>query len=297
VTLRVLALHWSVDGSTGLGFLLVTLAAGALYIRAAIIGSRRDRRRRRWPRGRTVCFLFGIGVMVVDLYSGVGALADSWLSVHMVEHMVLMQVVAPLLVAANPARLALFAGDHNRRRRLAGWLHSRSLGSLSTPLGTVVVFSAVIVVTHVPAVYGLALTSNDVHIAEHAAYLQRAAAPTDALRNRLAHSQRLSSILMWVPLLGADRLPHRHGDRDRILCIVGCMLSMLLVGAWLASSPRAVYGAYVVAPGHAALHGQRVAAAIMLLACLPMIAVAGLPRPRAPRLVPKIEPLPAAADS
>jgi hypothetical protein len=50
-------------------------------------------------------------------------------------------------------------------------------------------------------------------------------------------------------------------------------------------------------PGHAALHDQRVAAAIMLLACLPMIAVAGLPRPRATRLVPKIEPLPAAADS
>jgi putative copper resistance protein D len=278
VTLRVLALHWSIDGSTGLGFLLVSLAAGALYVHAAIIGSRRDRRHRRWPRGRTACFLSGIGVLVVELYSGVGALADSWLSVHMVEHMVLMQVVAPLLVAAAPVRLALFAGDHNHRRWLAGWLHSRSLARLSTPLGTVAVFSAVIIVTHVPAVYGLALTSNDVHIAEHAAYL-------------------LSSILMWVPLLGADPLPHRHGVRDRIVCVVGCTLSMLLVGAWLGMSRRAVYGHYVLAAGRAALHDQRVAAAIMLLGCLPMIAVAAFPRPRAPRLVPEIEPLPAAADS
>ena len=51
----------------------------------------------------------GLAVLVVDLYSGIGTQADVRLSAHMLEHMVMWVVVAPLLAAGAPIRLALFA--------------------------------------------------------------------------------------------------------------------------------------------------------------------------------------------
>jgi putative membrane protein len=259
MSLRALSLNWSVDGSIGTAFLILTVAAGGLYLSAAGIGSRRDRRGRRWPRKRTACFLAGLAVLVVDLYSGVGTEADTRLSVHMVEHMIMWVVAAPLLAAAAPVRLAFFALGRDGRRRLAGWLRSRPLAMVTSPAGSVSLFSAVLLITHVPAVYGLALTNDYVHGAEHALYLATA-------------------LLMWAPLLGVDPLPHRPGTRGQLFCLATCMLPMLLIAAWLGLAPHPVYGHYVATLGPAALYDQRLAAAIMWIGGLTAFGVPALMR-------------------
>jgi putative membrane protein len=261
MSLRALALDWSLDGSVGIAFLILTVAAGGVYASAAVIGSRRDRRHRRWPRRRTACFCAGLAVLVVDLYSGVGTQADVRLSAHMVEHMVMWVVVAPLLAAGAPVRLALFALGRGGRRRLGGWLHSPVLLALTSPVGSVSLFSVVVLGTHVPAVYGLALRNDTIHEAEHALYL-------------------VSALLMWAPLLGVDPLPRRLGARAQVACLATCMVPMLLVGAWLGLEPTAVYHHYVVELGRApaALHDQRLAATIMWAGGLPAFAAPALLR-------------------
>jgi putative membrane protein len=265
VSLRGLALDWSIDGSIGLAFLLVTVAAGGIYLSAAAIGTRRDRRHRRWPARRTALFMAGLAVLVVDLYSGIGTEADSRLSVHMVEHMVMWLVAAPLLAAGAPVRLTLFALGRDGRRRLGGWLRSRPVSALTSPAGSVSLFSAVILITHLPVVYGLAVANDYVHVGEHALYLA-------------------SALLMWAPLLGADPLPHRPGPRGQLTCLAVCMVPMLIVAAWLGLAPHAVYGHYVALLGPAALHDQRLAATIMWVGCLPAFAVPFAMRARLPRL-------------
>ncbi len=259
MSLRGLALDWSLDGSVGIAFLVLCVAAGGVYASATAIGSRRDRRHRRWPARRTACFMAGLALLVVDLYSGIGTQADLRLSAHMIEHMVMWLAVAPLLAAGAPIRLAFFALGRNGRRTLAGWLHSRPLVWLTSPVGSVTVFSGVLLITHVPAVYGLALAHDTVHEAEHAAYL-------------------VAALCMWAPLLGVDPLPHRPGPRVRTTCLAACMAPMLLVGAWLGLAPHAVYHHYVAELGPAALHDQRVAATIMWAGGLPAFAVPALLR-------------------
>ena len=121
MSLRALALNWRIDGPDATAFLVLVAGIGTLYLLAAARGNSRARRGRRWSRGRSVCFIAGLAVLVVDLYSGIGAQADERLSAHMVEHMVIWVIVAPLLAAGAPVRLAFYSLPRRGRRTLARW--------------------------------------------------------------------------------------------------------------------------------------------------------------------------------
>jgi cytochrome c oxidase assembly factor CtaG len=267
VSLRAIALDWSVDGTFGGAFLVAVVLVGLVYVRAAARGRRLDRRGRRWPRARTACFLGGLVVLVLDLYSGIGTEADTRLSVHMLEHMVMWVVVAPLLVAGAPVRLALYSLPRNGRRRLARCLRSRAAAALTGPVGSVSLFSAVLVITHLPALYGAALTSEYVHAAEHCLYL-------------------IAAMLVWAPIIGVDPLPHRAGPRARIACMLACMVPMVLIAAWLGGTSHAIYGRYLQVLGPSALGDQRLAAIIMVVGGLPAFAIPALRRLGLPQRQP-----------
>src|SRR6266545_631647 len=70
------------------------LAAGVLYLR----GVRRVRHRDRRLTNRAICFAGGLLVLWIALQSPIDAYADPRLSVHMVQHLLLTMVAAPLLV-------------------------------------------------------------------------------------------------------------------------------------------------------------------------------------------------------
>jgi putative membrane protein len=254
MSLRELALQWRVDGSTGLAFLALICAVGAIYLAAARHGERRDRRGRRWPRRRSGCFIAGLLALAIDLYSGIGVEADVRLSAHMVEHMMIWVVVAPLLAAGAPVRLAFYSLRRRDRRALARCLRSRAVATFTSPVVCVCLFSAVVLGTHLPAVYGLALSNEYIHEGEHGLYL-------------------LTALFVWVPLLGIDPLPHRPSTRSQLASMVACMLPMLLVALWLRTTPSAVYGHYLGTLGKSALDDQRLAATIMWAGGLPAFAV------------------------
>jgi putative membrane protein len=186
--------------------------------------------------------------------SGIGSESDTHLSAHMLEHMVIWVVVAPLLAAGAPVRLAFFALPRHGRVVLSRCLRSRLVGALTRPVGSVSLFSAVILITHVPAVYGVTLSNQLAHDAEHGLYL-------------------VSALLLWAPLLGVDPLPHRPGPRVGLACLAMCMLPMVLIAVWLAGAHEPVYGHYLRTLGSAALSDQRAAATVMWAGGLIALAV------------------------
>ncbi|MBV8911320.1 MAG: cytochrome c oxidase assembly protein [Gammaproteobacteria bacterium] len=258
MSLRTLAFDWQIDASAAA--LLAPLAAvGALYLAATWRGNRRRPPARRWPRQHTICFLAGLAIAAVDLCSGIGTEADTRLSAHMLEHMILWTIVAPLIAAGAPVRLAFHSLPRAGRRGLARCLHSRTISALVSPAGSVAIFSAVILLTHIPAVYGLALSNELLHETEHALYL-------------------LSALLVWAPVIGADPLPHRPRPRGQVVCMIACMLPMVLLAVWLATADSPLYGQYIVQLGPQALHDQRLAATIMWAGTLPALAIPALAR-------------------
>jgi putative membrane protein len=118
-------------------------------------------------------------------------------------------------------------------------------------------FAAVLLVAHLPAVYGLTLSNDYLHALEHGLFL-------------------VTSVLVWAPVIGADPLPHRQTARGQLACMVACMIPMAVLAAWLSSASGAVYGHYVGLLGPSALSDQRVAALIMWVGGVPAFAVPAL---------------------
>jgi putative membrane protein len=178
---------------------LVVLALGAfLYLSGA-------RRVAGWPRSRTAFFLAGSAVLVVAIASPVAVYTHALFSVHMVQHLLLTLVAAPLLVLGAPVTLAMRALPPTARRRVATLVHARPVAVVSAPLVAWCAFALVMWVTHFSPLYELALSNAAVHHAEHALYLAAGLlffwplAGLDPGARRLSHPMRLLYLLLAVP--------------------------------------------------------------------------------------------------
>lgn len=245
----LLVSHWRPAPSVW----LPAAACGIAYMVAVA------RLRGRWPVHRTLCFLAGVGVIVVALQSGIDAYDDRLLSVHMAQHMLLLLIAPLLLLCGRPTVLALRSTSPRARPTL-----SRALAfarSLSGPLQCLALFAAVLIATHLPAFYDAALRHPLLHETEHGLYL-------------------LAGSLLWWPILDGDPAPRRRlGGLGKLGYLLGAMVPMALVGAYLnrtAAVAYAPYGPAARALGVSPLADQAQAGAIMWVAGNTIMIVAGL---------------------
>jgi putative membrane protein len=236
MSVSLLFSHWELTPSVMVpvaGFALLYLAATR---RAATC----------WPRRRSASFLAGLACLLIALRSGIDAYDDRLLSVHMVQHMLILLLAPLLLHGGRPVVLALSALPPARRARPARILARTR--PFTTPAVALVVFGAVVVFTHLPAFYDAAVRHDWIHYGEHLLYL-------------------VAGLLMWSPLVDGDPAPrHRLSGLGRFGYLIVAMLPMALVGAYLNRSASLAYPAYGP-PAHAlgisALNDQAQAGAIM----------------------------------
>jgi cytochrome c oxidase assembly factor CtaG len=192
--------------------------------------------------GRNALFLAGLGTIAVALASPVDAGAATRFSVHMVQHLLLALVAAPLLVLARPLTLALQASTPATRRRLVLLLHSRPLALLGSPLVAWGGFALVMWATHFSPLYQAALMDPSLHALEHLAYLG-------------------SAMLFWSAVAAVDPSPARLSPPARMLYLFLAMPQMTFLGLAIYSARHVLYPFYGVGP--AVLADQRLAGALM----------------------------------
>src|SRR5439155_1766788 len=133
----------------------------------------------------------GCGALAVALLSGVDADAQRWLSVHMLQH--LMLLLAPvLLLWAAPIRLGLCALPPRGRHVLGRMLATRATRLASRPAVGFGAFAVIVLGSHASGVFEVALRHPGVHALEHAGYLA-------------------AGLLLLAPLVGSDPLPRPPG--------------------------------------------------------------------------------------
>jgi putative copper resistance protein D len=226
--------------------LLLALAAAVLGWLWATRAIARAHPRNPVPRWRTAAFVGGIGAVLVALQSPIDTWADDLFSVHMVQHLLLGFVAAPLFVLAGPVLVLLrFARASVRGRVLLPLLRSRAVGVVTHPVVTWTLFGVVMWAVHFSPLFELALESEPIHELEHLLLLA-------------------SGYLYWLPAIGSEPMPARLGWSGRFLYLFLGMPVSSVLGLALVAQTDPLYPAYVTASGSAAaLADQRLAGTVM----------------------------------
>lgn len=221
----------------------------ALCLAAGLYAWATRRTRTRWPLWHTLSFMAGLLVLATALLSGIDRYADELLSIHVLEHLLLILAAPALLLAGAPVRLALGACPPAGRRAVAELLHSPGVRLLTRPACGFALFTAVVLATHLTGVYEAALRNQTIHGLEHAGYFW-------------------AGVLFLAPLLAVDPIPHPPGAIARFSWLMAAMIVMALPAGAFLFGGRVRYPFYL-APARAlhvsALADQRAAGVLMLV--------------------------------
>jgi putative copper resistance protein D len=172
-------------------------------------------------------------------------LADASLAWHMVQHLALLTLAAPLLLLGAPLRLAMAALPARSATALARALNSTPLRVLTHPAFAWLQFAVVLYGTHFSPLYEAALENEAVHIGEHALYMA-------------------SALMFWTPLLAVAPAPHAPSHPVRLLALFLALPMSAFLGFAFYVTQHVVYVHYAGNPG--ALDDQMNAGAVMWLA-------------------------------
>jgi putative membrane protein len=200
---------------------------------------------RGWPVARSIAFGAGLVALGVSAESGIHAWGERLQSVHMVEHMLICLLAAPLLAAGAPLTLALRSLRGGARRTLAGVL--ARAGVIAHPAVGCLALSAALLALHLTPLYELSARDPLVHAAAHAGLLGAA-------------------LVFWAPLLGA--LPGREtGSAARIAAVLAALARWGAVGAgvWPAPPRFPTYERSAALAGVSPAADERAAGVIMWL--------------------------------
>ncbi len=241
---------WSLDPAV-----ITTVLLALLYA----LGSNRTVTPARAVRAqhvRDVAFYTAVAVLVVALTSPIDTYSDKLFWVHMIQHVLLMLVAAPLFVFARPWVRLWRALPLGLRRPLARGLvqgdaaaplrsAARAAGS---PAGALTLFTVVLLGWHVPALFETTLESEAIHIVEHVLFFAVAV---------LFFKHLIPSPPLHAPLTDAGRA---------LFAVAGMTVSWVLAVA-LAVAPDPLYPHYTQLAsrpgGISALADQQVAAGVM----------------------------------
>src|SRR5689334_21640546 len=208
-----------------------TICLGALYARGWLQFHRRAPHRFRFSELTT--FFAGLTTVVFALCSPLHAYAGWLLTVHMIQHLLLMMVAPPLILLGAPY-LPLLAGlPRDLSKRVGPFLSSPILRSLarfvSHPLFCWTAFISTNVGWHLPAMYELALRSIFWHEVEH-------------------HSFLSTALLFWWPIIQPYPWVTRTPRWMILPYLVLADFQNTALSAFLVFYERVVYPTYAVVP-------------------------------------------------
>jgi len=223
------------------------------------IGSRRTvtpRRTAAAQRWRDAAFYSSMVALAVALASPIEPLSEQFFWVHMVQHVLLMLVAAPLLVVSRPWvrlwRALPLSGRRGLARALVKDPRAAPLRAVSrwvgSPAASLTLFSVALLGWHVPAAFDATLASGTVHALEHSAFF-------------------LTSVLLFKQVIPSPPLRMRLSEVRRLLYVVAAMTVSWVLAVVLALAPEPLYHHYALLDprpwGISALADQQLAAGVM----------------------------------
>jgi putative membrane protein len=192
--------------------------------------------------GRMLLFGAGLLAILLALVSPIDRLGEQLMLMHMVQHILLLDI-APILLILGLTKVLLRPAT----RRLT--TIERRAGFLASPWFAVIAYAGFMWLWHIPAMYDLALRHDGIHALEHVCFA-------------------VVGTLYWWHLLSPIRSRMRLGGMGPVLYMTSTKLLVGLLGLALAFAPSAIYPFYEHHPHYWGLtpgEDQNMAGLIMAL--------------------------------
>jgi putative membrane protein len=204
------------------------------------------------PAWRAGSFLFGLFLIWVALGSPLAAFDEELLTVHMVEHLLLMTIAPPLILVGAPVMPLLHGLPRQFVQVTLGpvfrWPPVQRVGRvILQPAFCWLAAAAALVGWHVPAAFTLGLQSEGWHAVEHACFLG-------------------AGFLFWWPVVQPWPSVPVWPRWSILLYLFLATLPCDILSAFLVFCDRVVYPTYLSTPrpfGNSALEEQQCAGALM----------------------------------
>jgi cytochrome c oxidase assembly factor CtaG len=200
---------------------------------------------------RAISFLLGLSLIWVAVASPIASWDAELLTLHMVQHLLLMTFAAPLMVLGAPVRPFLlglpsafmYAFVRPPLRRPAQRI-GRTLGR---PAVCWCAATATLVGWHIPAAFTVAMQSQMWHAIELASFL-------------------VAGVLFWLPVVQARPDASTSAGWSIVVYLFLATLPCDILSAFLVFSERVAYPIYLSMPRHSSLsvlEDQQLAGALM----------------------------------
>jgi putative membrane protein len=194
------------------------------------------------PGWRAAAFGGGLALVFAALISPVDALGEQLFVMHMVQHLLLLDLSSILLIVGLTK--VILRPVTRRVQSL-----ERAAGPLASPVFAVIAYVGGMYLWHVPALYDAALEHPTIHALEHVTFA-------------------VIGALYWWHLLSPIRSRHRLGGLGPVAYMFSAKIMVGLLGILLTFSPEALYSFYEDQPnywGMSAVTDQNVGGAVMAL--------------------------------
>src|SRR3954453_10173505 len=199
--------------------LLLLGVACWLYVRAVRVLRRRGFE---VPRGQQWFWWVGIALTAIGLMGPADYYADDLMSAHMVQHLLIADISAPLILAGIRTPVLQF---YLPRQVLVPLAHRRGLRrffrAIRAPLPAMGIYVVVLYTWHMTFAFEAALRSPVVHALQHESFV-------------------IASLLVWWPAIEPKRRRLR-GELWKAGHIMGCRLAGMFLAAALLIGRGAIY--------------------------------------------------------
>jgi cytochrome c oxidase assembly factor CtaG len=172
--------------------------------------------------GRLALFTCGLLAILAALVSPLDGLGDQLMVMHMIQHILLLDIV-PILLILGLTKMLL--------RPITPRLHAieQRAGYLAHPAFAVLLYAGFMWAWHIPAMYDAALRNSSVHAFEHLCFA-------------------VAGTLYWWHVLSPIRSRMRLGGLGPIAYMTSTKLLVGLLGIALAFAPASIYPFYAHHP-------------------------------------------------
>jgi putative copper resistance protein D len=213
-------------GSTALAVTPSLLIGGAatVYLWGVVRVARIDPDRP-WAVRRTVAFLGAMALVFVAIELVVGVYDDTLFYDHMIQHLMLIMLAAPLIAMGAPLELLDRATTGTTHEAVTRVLGSRAAGVVGHPITGFVLYTVLVPAVHLTGLYNTMLTNDLAHDNEHLAFL-------------------VVGYLFWRPVVAIEPSRHPLGPALRLVYLMLAVPVDTFSGLVLLSANHEMFAAY-----------------------------------------------------